>query len=81
MKVSPSLFVPPIKILSSYTGGVERVLGDLVWYKVRYGSFLWNCSGFVRYGGFLWNCSGFVRNRLTSFGVTAFDVFRLCLTL
>ena len=30
---------------------------------------------------FLWNCSGFVRDRLAQFGLAAFDVFRLCLTL
>ena len=41
-------------------GGVERVLTNLVWSQVRYGSFLVASK---------WNCAGFVWNRLASFGI------------
>ena len=39
MKVSAPL-PPPNKNCNRTPGGVERVLGDLVWSKVRYGGFL-----------------------------------------
>ena len=70
MKVSLSLFVPPIKIVI-----VHRVALSECWvilFGLRYGSFL---------VAFYWNCSGFVRDHLASLGLAAFDVFRLCLIL
>ena len=39
MKVSPSLFVPPIKIVIVHRMVLSECCG-LVWSKVRYGSFL-----------------------------------------
>ena len=46
MKVSDH----PHKIVDKM-GGVERVLRDLVWSKVRYGGFWWLL---VAFGGFWW---------------------------
>ena len=72
MKVSSSLFVPPIKIVIAHWVVLSECWVILFGLRSDMVVFWWL---------FYWNCSGFVRDRLASFGMAAFDVFRLCLTL